>query len=650
MSAQDKGKEKIKAVILAGSRDFGRCALASQMPLALWPVMREPVLKGLLRNLAGQGIKRAVVCSNGDGRMMQSTVGKLEGIEVAFMDEPLPVGTGGCIRDAAGEGDSLLVVMRAAMISPPDIDYLLEAHREGGAAMTVFFKAGVGATGFVQCADMYVCERSVLDVVPVEGFCDIKEGLIPEMVRRGVGVKAAAIAEPLCDFRDRESYIKAVGEYMRRASDGNDVKVADSAKIASSARIFGPAAVLEGAVVSEGCVVLGPAVIGRNVLLGKDAVVEMSAIWDGACIGAGSRVSNSIIDRNVKVGCGAGIIDEAVVAQSGWMPAISESVRGAFVQLRGVRDFLHDRAEALLASPAAARLMTDKAAFSLAEAVVLGVFIWSYLPQFGGLWRVWSRSDEYSAGLLVPFLAVYVLSIRRKELAGVPVRPSMWGLALFAGAQAMRYFGLFYMYASAERLSLVISIVAIVVLLFGWRMLRKVSAIIAFLLLMLPFPRSFHSTIMLPMQNMATSLAVVGLQTLGYAVVREGNIININGTYVAVAEACNGLRMVTSFFVISCLVALIINRSWWEKLVVVVSSLPIALLCNATRLIVTAAAFTAFDAESWEVVFHDFGGYAMMPLALAAIMAELWFFKKMLTVREEYQSQILVRGSNANIH
>jgi exosortase len=226
----------------------------------------------------------------------------------------------------------------------------------------------------------------------------------------------------------------------------------------------------------------------------------------------------------------------------------------------------------------------------------------------------------------------------------------MWGLALFAVAQAMRYFGLFYMYASAERLSLVMSIAAIVLLMFGCTMLRKVWVVIAFLLLMLPLPQSFHSTIMLPMQNMATSLAVAGLQTLGYAVVREGNIININGAYVAVAEACNGLRMVTSFLVVSCLVVLIINRSWWEKLVVMLSSLPIALFCNATRLIVTAAAFTAFDARSWQVVFHDFGGYAMMPLAVAVIMAELWFLRKMLTVREEYQPQILVRGSSVNIH
>ncbi len=641
--------ESTKVVILAGSRDFGRCPLASELPLALWLVTAEPVLRRLLRDLSGQGVERAAVCSNGDRQTLQSTLGELAGIQITFVDEPLPVGTAGCIRDAVEERDTLFVVMRAAMISAPDIARLLEVHREGGSAMTVFFKPGDGTNVFGLCADIYVCERSVLDIIPAEGFCDIKEGLIPEMVRRGVGVKAAAIAEPLCDFRDRESYIDALGEYLQRASDGHDVKAAESAQIASSARIVGPVSVLEGAVISEGCVVLGPAVIGQNVLLGRDVVVERSAIWDGASVGSGSRVLSSIVGCGAKVRPDASIIEKVAMARSGWRAGVWEWGRDAAAQLRAAKDILYSHAKALASSPAIARLQTREAAFAVAMVTVLGVFIWSYLPQFGGLWDAWSRSDEYSAGLLVPFLAVYVLGIRRKELVDIPIRPSMWGLALFGVAQAMRYFGLLYMYASAERLSLVISIAAIVLLMFGWRMLGRVWVILAFLLLMLPFPQSFHTTIMLPMQNMATLLAVTGLQTLGYAVVREGNIINIDGTYVAVAEACNGLRMVTSFLIISCLVALIINRSWWEKLIVVVSSLPIALSCNAIRLIVTAAAFTAFNAQSWQAIFHDFGGYAMMPLAVAAIMVELWFLK-MLTVREEYQSQILVRGSNVNIH
>jgi exosortase len=124
---------------------------------------------------------------------------------------------------------------------------------------------------------------------------------------------------------------------------------------------------------------------------------------------------------------------------------------------------------------------------------------------------------------------------------------------------------------------------------------------------------------------------------LGSDVVREGNIIDINGTTVAVAEACNGLRMVMAFFVIGGFIVLLSKRAWWEKLAILVSGLPIALLCNTIRLAVTAIAFTVLKGEYWEKVFHDFGGYAMMPLAIGIVVFEFWVLAKIVTVQTDKQ-------------
>ena len=125
------------------------------------------------------------------------------------------------------------------------------------------------------------------------------------------------------------------------------------------------------------------------------------------------------------------------------------------------------------------------------------------------------------------------------------------------------------------------------------------------------------------------------MEMMGYAVIREGNIIHINGTSVAVAEACNGLRMVMSFFVITALVVLLVRRKLWEKLAVLFSSLPIALLCNTIRLTITAIAFTVLAGKNWEEIFHDFGGYAMMPMAVMIVVFELWFLNKLTVTTQE---------------
>jgi exosortase len=264
--------------------------------------------------------------------------------------------------------------------------------------------------------------------------------------------------------------------------------------------------------------------------------------------------------------------------------------------------------------------------------VLAAVFFWLYWPELSQLWNIWLKNDEYSSGLIVPLLAAYIVWSRREELKRLPQRSFAAGLAVFLAAQGMRFFGLVFMYDSAQRLSMVMSAAAIALYLFGWRMFRKLAPIFLFLLLMLPIPNSVHAIIMAPLQSWATSSAVFSLEMTGCEVVREGNIIHLGDATVAVAEACNGLRMITAFFVITGLVAMLTARAWWEKAIIFLSALPIGLLCNTLRLTLTALAFTVIKGPSWEKIFHDFGGLAMMPMAIGAVMAELWLLRRLTVV------------------
>ena len=103
--------------------------------------------------------------------------------------------------------------------------------------------------------------------------------------------------------------------------------------------------------------------------------------------------------------------------------------------------------------------------------------------------------------------------------------------------------------------------------------------------------------------------------------------------------------MVTSFFIITGLVVLLIQRAWWEKIIVLISSLPIALLCNTVRLTVTAIVFTTLSVEKWRILFHDFGGYTMMPLALAIVILEFWLIAKLVTIPQETKQHVIIRKS-----
>ena len=130
----------LKVVILAGYRDFGRCRLAGRVPMALWPVAGRPVLQRLLDCLAAQGVAKVIVCSNGEDSLMARSIRVPSGIKVQFLAEPLPAGTAGCIRDAAGgDRDTLFLVFATSIVSPPKIDILLHAHYKGRSDLTVMF-------------------------------------------------------------------------------------------------------------------------------------------------------------------------------------------------------------------------------------------------------------------------------------------------------------------------------------------------------------------------------------------------------------------------------------------------------------------------------------------------------------------------------
>ena len=654
----------MKAIILVGSRDFGRCPIASRLPTALWPVAGKPVLENLLVHLANQGIEQVTVCSAGEGSLLAESIRADDRLNVVFLDGKLPTGTAGSIRDAAkDESDGLLLVLPASIVNPPRIEGLITAHRDGHSELTIMFNPGPGdGRQMAESADIYVCETSILKHIPKGGYFDIKEGLIPAMLRAGKTIHGAVLPNHAGNFRDRQGYIDAIAGYIENAKQAHNkqkparrtgsqsVRIAPDATVDPSARIYGPVAIMDGARVSEGVVILGPTAVGSNVRIGSNSVVANSVIWDGAQIGENCHIQQCLIDRNARVRRRTVAAEKSVPleAEGMWEALVSgasEIVSSSAGKLQRMLRAQADRINAIL--PSWVRSHKARVLPWLGPVIVLIAFLWCYWSGIADLWKIWQRSDEYSSGLLVPFLAVYVLWSRRYDLAQCTIKPCiLWGLLVFLTAQAGRLFGLFFLYSSAENLSLVLCVASLVLLLCGRQLFRKVFTVLVFLGLMLPWPTRIQAAIALPLQRWATSSSVFCLETIGYNVRQEGNLIDIGGATVAVAEACNGLRMITAFFVISGLVVLLVKRAWWKKLVILASSLPIALLCNTVRLTLTAMAFTVLQGKYWEKVFHDFGGYAMMPLALAIVVVELWLLAKLTTLPTKEEAVIITRRSD----
>ena len=209
------------------------------------------------------------------------------------------------------------------------------------------------------------------------------------------------------------------------------------------------------------------------------------------------------------------------------------------------------------------------------------------------------------------------------------------GLAMLLVAYALRIFlGANLYMEPVNRLSFLLALFGGFMMIGGWSLLRWTGAAIGFLVFMYPLPSAVEQTLLLSLQKLAAIASEVVLTILSQPVVRDGSTISVDGMPLEVAEACSGLRMVTIFggFAVAC--ALLMKRPWWDKLIVLLSAIPIALTVNVARIVTTAVLLPMFEGEAAHQLIHDYAGLAMMPLAMGLMYVELKLLS-LLSVEDE---------------
>jgi exosortase len=264
--------------------------------------------------------------------------------------------------------------------------------------------------------------------------------------------------------------------------------------------------------------------------------------------------------------------------------------------------------------------------------LLLALLLWAYWDVVRPLWSDWQQNANYSVGQLVPLAALWLLWRDRRHLRQCRLQPCWWGLGLLLTAQLVRLWGLQDLRESLERYALVMTIWGLVLLVAGSQVFRRTGWILLFLLLMVPLPQMLDSHVSSPLQSLSTRGAVVMLELAGVGVNSSGNVIVLNErTSIEVAEACSGLRMLTAFIVVTAVLACLVDRPRWQKGILLISSVPVAIVCNVARLFATALLYMWTSKDLAEKFFHDFAGFAMMPIAIALLIGELRLLKCLVT-------------------
>jgi exosortase len=263
----------------------------------------------------------------------------------------------------------------------------------------------------------------------------------------------------------------------------------------------------------------------------------------------------------------------------------------------------------------------------------LGCLLWTFWPTLTELSNTWSSDPQYSHGFLVPLFAAFLLWMRRDLLKECELRPSWWGLPVLALGLGLHLYGGYYYYIWLDAVAFVPCVAGLWLTAVGWNGWRWGWPAVAFLLFMIPLPYRFAVALSGPLQHFATLSSTFVMQVIGLPALAEGNIIQVNDAKIGVVEACSGLRMLFVFFALAAAVVILSRRPLLDKLIILASSVPIAILSNIVRVTVTGVLHQTTTSELANTFFHDVAGWFMMPLALGLLGIEVKMLSKLFIDR-----------------
>ena len=288
--------------------------------------------------------------------------------------------------------------------------------------------------------------------------------------------------------------------------------------------------------------------------------------------------------------------------------------------------------------------------------VVIAALGFVYASVLAKLGHDWWEDENYSHGLLIPFIIGYILWIERDRIRRTPVRPSLgWGvaavvcalLALWAGTAGAELF--------MQRMSLVLMLAGIVVYFWGFRLLRFAFVPLALLVLAIPIPTIIFNKIAFPLQLFASRCAVWAMRLFDIPVLRQGNVIELmplnasSPKRLEVVEACSGIRSLMTLVTLAVVFAYFTHPKskggegggalralkgygFWRSLILVLSAVPIAILTNALRVSGTGVLAHYYGTKVADGFFHSFSGWVVYIAAFLLLFAVGWLLDRFGTL------------------
>jgi NDP-sugar pyrophosphorylase family protein len=343
------------ALILAGGKGTRLRPLTVYTPKPIVPVMNRPFLLYQIEILRRAGITDITLSLSYQPDKIEQLLGDGSdyGVNVRYLTEPTPLGTGGAYRFAAEEVDETTVVLNGDILTDADLAELIRFHRSSRAEATIALApvADPSNYGLVECdkdkrvkrfiekpspeeigkkklnninAGIYVLEPTIRELIKTNENRSFEYHVFPDLLEQNREFFAFELKDAYWrDLGTPDNYLASHLDFLSGRIAGFDTPELDRSEIATHAHI-------ENSVVGEGCTIkpnteIINSVVGSGVHIEERARIENSVIWSHTRVSSFAAINGAVIARSCHIGRNASLREGTVLGDKASIPDYSRA-------------------------------------------------------------------------------------------------------------------------------------------------------------------------------------------------------------------------------------------------------------------------------------------------------------------------------------
>lgn len=257
--------------------------------------------------------------------------------------------------------------------------------------------------------------------------------------------------------------------------------------------------------------------------------------------------------------------------------------------------------------------------------IFVGVVILLYLPVFPEWAKDVFTNENNQHCIAIPFIALYIVFQKKsvlKQLSAASSSPqgALW---LYVLGLMVYVIGVGGGIVFFQQVSLVILIAGTVLFLFGKDMFYELMFPLFYLLFAIPIPEAAYQAFSSPLKQYASMISAQLIRLFGIPVYREGVNLFFPYTSIEVVDACSGMRSLVSLLAVGTVFAYFFQKRIFFRVLLVISTVPIAIFSNVVRIVLTGIIAHAFGLKYAQGILHTVLGTVIV-IALGAALIVLF--------------------------